>query len=106
MRLSPRLWDDFLQALARDGVSLADVYIQRARSPGLFEVAEGLLDYDEYFQLFRSHHYQLIERMLGPDAVGTGGTPMPQLAHTLSDRFYPQLWEIRNSLTRRATAPR
>jgi tryptophan 2,3-dioxygenase len=102
MRLSPRLWDDFTQALAREGLSLADLYIRRTRSPGLFEVAEGLLNYDENFQLFRSHHFRLIERMLGPDAVGTGGTPMLRLANTLNDRFYPELWKIRNTLTQRA----
>lgn len=103
MRLSPPLLSDFKEALAREGVGLADVYIQRARYPGLFEVAEGLLNYDEYFQLFRAHHYRLIERSIGPDAVGTGGTSMALLQRTLKDRFYPELWEVRDTLTQRAS---
>ncbi len=103
LRLSPPLWGDFTEALAREGASLADVYIQRARHPGLFEVAEGLLNYDEYFQLFRLHHFRLVERMLGPDAVGTGGTPMALLERTLQDKFYPELWEARSALLQRAS---
>jgi len=103
LRLSPTLWADFTQALQREDVSLADLYIQRARHVGLCAVAEGLLDYDEYFQLFRVQHYRLVERMIGPDAVGTGGTPMAMLERTLHDRFYPELWEIRNTLVQRAS---
>jgi tryptophan 2,3-dioxygenase len=103
MRLSPTLWNDFTQALEREGASLADLYIQRARYPSLFEVAEGLLAYDEQFQLFRQQHYLLVERMIGPDAVGTGGTSMAVLERTLHDQFYPELWEVRNTLVQRAS---
>ncbi len=103
MRLSPTLWTDFTQALEREHVSLPEIYEQRARYPGLFEVAEGLLNYDEYFQLFRAQHYRLAERMIGPGTVGTGGTPMVVLERTLRDQFYPELWEVRNALTQRAS---
>ncbi len=103
MRLSPTLLDDLMQALEREGVSLTDIYTQRARYPGLYEVAEGLLNYDEYFQLFRSQHYRLAQRMIGPQTVGTGGTPLPTLEKTLRDQFYPELWEVRNTLTQQAS---
>lgn len=86
-------------------LSLPDLYIQRERCPGLFEVAEGLLNYDEAFQLFRLHHFRLVERMLGPDAIGTGGTAMSDLERTLKDQFYPELWEVRNALLQRASQP-
>ncbi len=103
MRLSPLLWDDFTRALAREGVGLLDIYVQRERYRGLYEVAEGLLSYDEYFQLFRAQHYRLAQRMIGPTTIGTGGTPMPKLEQTLFDQFYPELWEIRDKLTQRAS---
>ncbi len=103
MRLSPTLLDDLMQALKREGVSLTDIYTRRARYPGLYEVAEGLLNYDEYFQLFRSQHYRLAQRMIGPQTVGTGGTPLPTLEKTLRDQFYPELWEVRNTLTQQAS---
>jgi len=38
--------------------------------------------------------------MIGPGATGTGGTPMEMLARTLHDSFYPELWEVRNQLTK------
>ena len=106
MRVSPPLWKDFAQAMEREDTNLAEVYIQRGRYVGLFGVAEGLLNYDEQFQIFRSQHYRLAQRQIGPQTIGTGGTPMPQLANTLQDQFYPELWEIRNILTQRASEHR
>ena len=103
MRLAPSLWDDFTQALDREGISLPEVHTQRARYPGLFEVAEGLLNFDEYFQMFRAQHYRLAVRMIGPGTIGTGGTPMELLERTLKDQFFPELWEIRNTLTQQST---
>ncbi|HLI87121.1 MAG TPA: tryptophan 2,3-dioxygenase family protein [Ktedonobacteraceae bacterium] len=99
MKLSPLLWDDFSALLTRENVSLVDVYTQAERYPLLMALAEALMDYDEVFQLFRAHHLKLAQRMIGPDAIGTGGTPMPLLARTLQDAFYPELWEVRNRLT-------
>jgi tryptophan 2,3-dioxygenase len=99
MRLSPPLWDDFRSLLEREGIALADLYMQAARYPLLHAFAEALIDYDEVMQTFRFRHYQLAERMIGPQAIGTGGTPMPQLERTIHDVFYPELWELRNRLT-------
>ncbi len=106
MRISPSLWKDFSQALEREDTTLEEVYVQRGRYVGLFGVAEGLLNYDEQFQIFRSQHYRLAQRQIGPGSIGTGGTPMPQLANTLNDQLYPELWEIRNALTQRASEQR
>ncbi len=100
MTLSPLLWDDFSQALAREQVSLPDVYMHADRYPLLMAFAEGLTDYDEVFQIFRSQHLKLAQRMIGPGSTGTGGTPMEMLERTLKDVFYPELWEVRNQLTK------
>src|SRR5437763_728001 len=48
----------------------------------------------------RSQHFKLARRMIGPGSTGTGGTPMELLERTLKDVFYPELWEVRNELTR------
>ncbi len=100
MTLSPLLWDDFSQALAREQISLPDVYMHADRYPLLMAFAEGLTDYDEVFQIFRSQHLKLAQRMIGPGSTGTGGTPMEMLERTLKDVFYPELWEVRNQLTK------
>jgi tryptophan 2,3-dioxygenase len=99
MTLSPLLWDDFCGALAHEQVSLAEIYMHADRHPLLMAFAEALTDYDEVFQLFRSQHLKLAQRMIGPGSIGTGGTPMEMLERTLKDVFYPELWEVRNRLT-------
>ena len=100
MMLSPLLWDDFQALLVHERVTLTDVYIHADRYPLLMAFAEALTDYDEVFQLFRTQHFKLAQRMIGPGSVGTGGTPMELLELTLKDKFYPELWELRNELTK------
>ncbi len=99
MNLSPLLWDDFVQVLAHERVSLPEIYMHADRYPFLQAFAEGLTDYDEVFQVFRTQHFKLAQRMIGPGSIGTGGTPMELLERTLKDSFYPELWEVRNQLT-------
>jgi tryptophan 2,3-dioxygenase len=100
MTISPLLWDDFMALLDHEHVSLTDVYIHADRYPLLMALAEGLTDYDEVFQVFRAQHFKLAQRMIGPGSIGTGGTPMELLERTLKDRFYPELWDVRNQLTK------
>ncbi len=100
MTISPLLWDDFQALLAHEQVTLTGIYIYADRYPLLMAIAEALTDYDEVFQLFRSQHFKLAQRMIGPGSIGTGGTPMELLERTLKDVFYPQLWEVRNQLTK------
>jgi tryptophan 2,3-dioxygenase len=100
MTISPLLWDDFQALLAHEQVTLTDIYIYADRYPLLMAFAEALTDYDEVFQLFRAQHFKLAQRMIGPGSIGTGGTPMEILERTLKDKFYPELWEIRNQLTK------
>ena len=99
MTISPLLWDDFTGVLAHNQVPLTDVYMHADQHPLLMALAEALTDYDEVFQIFRTQHLKLAQRMIGPGAIGTGGTPMELLARTLQDVFYPELWEVRNRLT-------
>src|SRR6266536_3893211 len=99
MTISPLLWDDFSKMLAHEQVSLAEIYIHAYSYPLLIAFAEALTDYDEVFQIFRSQHFKLAQRMIGPGSIGTGGTPMDLLERTLKDVFYPELWEVRNRLT-------
>jgi tryptophan 2,3-dioxygenase len=103
MSISPRLWDDFQALLTHERATLEAVYMHGERYPLLLALAEELTNYDEVFQLFRTQHLKLAQRMIGPNAVGTGGTPMALLERTLKDVFYPELWEVRNRLTQLAS---
>lgn len=80
--------------------SVMRVYRSPAGSPELFRLAEALSDYELRFREWRFHHLQVVERVIGDRAPGTGGSPgNTYLGRTLSYRFFPELWEARNRLT-------
>lgn len=63
-----------------------------------FQLAEALLEHDEYFSLWRSHHIKMVERMVGAKR-GTGGSEgIGYLRTTLDKKFFPELWEARTYL--------
>lgn len=63
-----------------------------------FQLAEALLEHDEYFSLWRSHHVKMVERMVGTKR-GTGGSEgVGYLRTTLDKKFYPEIWEARTYL--------
>jgi len=63
-----------------------------------FQLAEALLEHDEYFSLWRSHHIKMVERMVGAKK-GTGGSEgIGYLKTTLEKKFFPELWEARTYL--------
>jgi len=63
-----------------------------------FQLAEALLEHDEYFSLWRSHHIKMVERMVGAKR-GTGGSEgIGYLKTTLDKKFFPEIWEARTHL--------
>jgi tryptophan 2,3-dioxygenase len=98
LRFAPDLWGAFTVAQHREGISLLDLYLHSREHFTLYQCAEAMVDFDELFHLFRAQHLKLAERNLGLRAIGTGGTPMPQLERTLRDLLFPQLWEARDDL--------
>ena len=63
-----------------------------------FVLTEVLLEHDEYFSLWRSHHIKMVERMVGAKR-GTGGSEgIGYLKTTLDKKFFPELWEARTYL--------
>ena len=66
--------------------------------PEEFQLAEALLEHDEWFSLWRSHHIKMVERMVGAKR-GTGGSEgVGYLRTTLDKKFFPELWEARTYL--------
>jgi len=63
-----------------------------------FQLIESLIEHDEYFSLWRSHHIKMVERMVGAKR-GTGGSEgIGYLRTTLDKKFFPELWEARTYL--------
>lgn len=64
-----------------------------------YQLSEALLEHDEYFSLWRSHHIKMVERMVGTKR-GTGGSEgVGYLRTTLDKKFFPELWEARTHLS-------
>lgn len=91
----PSLQEMFLDFLKKEGTALEDLYL--GPGPKLhFFIAEQLLEYEMEFGQWRFQHAQLVERMLGPDTTGTGGSTGASMLHrSTSIRFFPQLAEVR-----------
>ncbi len=64
-----------------------------------YQLAEALLEHDEYFSLWRLHHIKMVERMVGTKR-GTGGSEgVGYLQKTLDKKFFPEIWEARTFLS-------
>ena len=88
-----QLFDDMLTA---HHVTLEQVYAETNQRP-LQMLAEGLLEYEQGFAMWRFLHAQLVERIIGPATSGTGGTlGSKYLQRTVSQRFFPKLWDVRS----------
>jgi tryptophan 2,3-dioxygenase len=82
--------------------SLVRLYQESEKNYDLFLLAEGLIEYDEQFALWRLHHVKMVERMIG-SKPGTGGSPgATYLKSTMDHRFFPDLWEMRSHLSKNA----
>jgi tryptophan 2,3-dioxygenase len=92
----PPLQELFERLLAAQRTTLEELYTGPAPTP-LFLLAEGLLEYEQQFSLWRFLHVQLVERIIGPGTGGTGGTLGARyLQRTVAQRFFPKLWEVRS----------
>ena len=102
LTLPQPLWARYKAAyLEPAGRSVADVYDTGYRHDDAYMVAEALIEFDELFQLFRSHHIQLIHRSIGMGSKSLKGRPVELLNAGARHRFFPELWDIRAEMTDR-----
>jgi len=93
---APPLQDLFNALLVTHGVTLEEIYVEEHQRP-LQMLAEGLLEYEQGFAMWRFLHVQLVERIIGPLTGGTGGTLGSRyLQRTVAQRFFPDLWAVRS----------
>jgi tryptophan 2,3-dioxygenase len=126
---APTLWDGFRTVLEERGFDVGrkekgseernfELEVEAALkifTEGKFshvaELAEVMLEYDKYFQLWRSHHIMMVERVIGGRA-GTGenivrktvgsdsfhSSGVAYLQTTMGKRFFPALWAARTRI--------
>ncbi|WP_078380264.1 tryptophan 2,3-dioxygenase [Sutcliffiella halmapala] len=64
----------------------------------LYELAEKLIDIEDWLQQWRFRHMKTVERIIG-FKMGTGGSSgVGYLKKVLDQRFFPELWAIRTEL--------
>jgi tryptophan 2,3-dioxygenase len=117
----PSLYDEALRLLDRSGLPLPrdvidrDVSISHVASPAvveawrqvyaeperwwaLYELAEKLVDLEDYFRRWRFNHVTTVERVIGFKR-GTGGTGgVSYLKRMLEVELFPELWQVRTVL--------
>lgn len=64
----------------------------------LYDLAEKLVDFEDYFRRWRFNHVTTVERVIGLKR-GTGGTGgVTYLRRMLEVELFPELWHLRTSL--------
>jgi tryptophan 2,3-dioxygenase len=115
---APSLYHEAIRVLARRGFAVAAerdfsgphaedaavagaweaVYRDPAHHWDLYELAEELVDLEDYFRQWRFRHVTTVERVIG-FRRGTGGTAgVPYLRSLLEVRLFPELWDLRTRL--------
>jgi len=85
---------------ADDGVEAAWAQVYRAPEAHwlLYDLAEKLVDFEDYFRRWRFNHVTTVERVIG-FRRGTGGTAgVPYLKRMLDVVLFPELWSVRTRL--------
>jgi tryptophan 2,3-dioxygenase len=85
---------------ANDSVRTAwlSVYRDPARFWELYELAEKLVDFEDYFRRWRFNHVTTVERVIGFKR-GTGGTSCVSYFRNMLDVvLFPELWQVRTEL--------
>jgi tryptophan 2,3-dioxygenase len=78
--------------------ALVRIYEDPETHADLLALCEVLIEIDECLSLWRAHHVQMVERMIG-SLRGTGGSAgVTYLQSTLPKRAFPDLWRVRTRL--------
>lgn len=92
---------DFSVTYAGDGTVAAAweaVYRDTDTYWDLYQLAEKLVDVEDWLQQWRFRHMKTVERIIG-FKTGTGGSSgVKYLRHVLDHQFFPELWELRTRL--------
>jgi len=76
----------------------SEVYRNTETHWDLYELAEKLVDFEDYFRRWRFNHVTTVERVIGFKR-GTGGTGgVSYLKRMLEVELFPELWHLRTSL--------
>ena len=99
-RVTKPVGEAFHAAHERAGLSLVEVYTRGREFEDLYTLAELLIEFDERVIVWRVRHFKVVQRVIGGDVIGTQGTPVEVMGRLIHHSFFPELWDVRNDLTR------
>src|SRR4051794_2413043 len=99
-RVAKPLGDAFHAARERAGLSLIEGYTEGRDHEDLYTLAGLLIELDERITVWRVRHFKVVQRTIGADVIGTQGTPVEVMGRLIHHSFFPELWDVRNDLTR------
>jgi tryptophan 2,3-dioxygenase len=92
------VWPSVEAFLAREGVTVRQIYDDPHAHHGLFQLLEGLVEYDQLLQMWRQRHLTLVYRIIGTGTPSLKGKHSDLLAHGMKQRFFPKLWDVRDEV--------
>jgi tryptophan 2,3-dioxygenase len=92
------VWPAVSAFLDGQGVSLRQIYDQPHDHHLLFQLCEGLVDYDQLLQAWRYRHLLLVYRIIGTGTPSLKGKHSDLLTHGMKQRFFPKLWDVRDEV--------
>lgn len=92
------VWPAMASFLEKEGTSLRQIYEAPHKHHLMFQVCEGLVDYDQLLQTWRQRHLMLVYRIIGTGTPSLKGKHSDLLAHGVKTRFFPALWDVRDEL--------
>ncbi|WP_243292615.1 tryptophan 2,3-dioxygenase [Bacillus sp. FJAT-47783] len=118
---APSIYDVAIKQLAKAGFDIPKEFIERDYTKpykghpsiesawlsvykdvekywSLYQLAEKLIDIEDWIQQWRFRHMKTVERIIG-HKMGTGGSSgVTYLKKVLDHSFFPELWDIRTKL--------
>lgn len=92
------VWPAFAAFLERRAPPLRTIYEHPHEHHQLFQLCEGLVEYDQLLQLWRQRHLMIVYRTIGSGTPSLKGKPSELLAHGMKQRFFPKLWDVRDEV--------
>ena len=100
----PMLGKEFHRLYTQEGIELLAIFLEHEKYNDLYLLAQALLEIDQAMFLGRQRHFKIVERSIGSKVSGTQGTPVEVLSKLNSFNFFPELWDIRTTITNYAIA--
>lgn len=101
-KVSPPLGEAFTRLLGRRDLTVLAVYERGHEVDDIYQLAEQMITWDERSIVWRFQHLKTVERIIGGNVIGTQGTPVEVLGKRIDVRFFPDLWHVRDEITRRS----